>query len=287
MRRYCILSILLILFIFSCGKVDFGSKNEVNLKYREKNPIEVIKVDSLNGDTEIIGWAKDFIEINTTKILLSGFNQDLNLMDTLFSVDGNELQVKTKIPARVDGKINLKIYVPFILLKAYIYSKNGNMSINKFLGDAEIANKNGNIHVVFQGNILRIDSYKTNVDLYVKSYNSSDIVINNEEGNIKVNIETVSKYSYLDIKSLNGDVSINTSEDIEHKLIAVSKNDQISLKYNLTDLISSQKTYYLLSGQKGVNSNLTIDIFNENGKIILDTVNEKYFKKIINEMPVF
>ena len=244
--RYFLLHtfVILILLLFSsCGRIGLDRGKDVNIKYREKNPIEVMKVDSAFGNVEIIGWAKDFIEINTNKVLLSGFTQDVDLMDTLFNVDANELQIRTKIPARVEGKINLKIYVPFILSKVFVYSKNGDVFINKFIGDAEITNNSGNINMFFQGNILRVDSYKTNINLYIKSYNSNDIVINNENGNTNINIETVAKHSFLDIKSLNGDINLYTSFDIDHKLTAFNKNDSILLKYDLLDKIFIEKEY--------------------------------------------
>jgi len=280
-------SILLSFLFFSCGKIGCAPNKEVNVKYREKNPIETLKIDSLKGNVEVIGWAKDFIEINTNKVLVSGFNQDVNLMDTLFNIDEAELQVKTKIPTRVDGKINLKIYVPFVLLKLYVTSINGDININKFLGDVEITNRDGNINAVFQGGILRMDCYQTNINLYVKSYNSTDIVINNENGKTDIDIESVDKHSFLDIKSLNGDITLNSSFDIDHKITAVDKNDKIFLRYELEDKLFIRKEYNILTGRKGDNINLTVDIFNENGKINLNLANEKRLKKVFNEMSIF
>ena len=204
--KYFLITLVVVVSFFSCVRFGFDENKNVNIKYREKNPIEVIKIDSMYGDIEISGWARDFIEINTNKILNSGFSQDIDLMDTLFNLNGNELQVKTKIPARVEGKINLKIYIPFILEKLYINSEKGDIYINKFIGDAEITNYKGNINYLFQGSILRVNSYKT--DIICGSYNSSDIVINNEEGTTNVNIETVAKHSFLDIKSSNGDINL-------------------------------------------------------------------------------
>lgn len=282
--KYFLITLVVVVSFFSCVRFGFDENKNVNIKYREKNPIEVIKIDSMYGDIEISGWARDFIEINTNKILNSGFSQDIDLMDTLFNLNGNELQVKTKIPARVEGKINLKIYIPFILEKLYINSEKGDIYINKFIGDAEITNYKGNINYLFQGSILRVNSYKTDINLYVRSYNSSDIVINNEEGTTNVNIETVAKHSFLDIKSSNGDINLFTAFDIDHTLTVFNKNDKINLRYDIFDKILIEKEYAILNGKRGEGDNLTIDLFNENAKINLDLANEKYLKKITNDM---
>jgi hypothetical protein len=286
MKKYFIL-IFTLLTLSSCG-INLFKQNEVNVKYREKNPIEILKIDSLQGNVDIIGWQNDFIEISTKKILKTGLAQDINLMDTIFEKDENELNIKTKIPARIDGKINLKIYVPFILSKIYINSKNGFVNINKFLGDIELTNTNGNLNILFQGNILRINSYKSKINLIIKTFNSSDIVINNEEGNSLINIENIGKSSYLDIKSLNGDVDFYILNGLDHKLAIINKNQKINLKYKIYDKTAITGIYEVISGKRGrYFQDFLIDITNENGKTSLSLANEKYFKRQESELPVF
>jgi len=277
-----------IIFIFSSCSSNMVKNRVVNVKYREKSPVEIIKISSVNGNIDIIGWSKDFVEINTEKLLISGFLQDLNLLDTLFEKEDNTLNIKTKIPARIEGKINLKIYVPFILLKIYIDSKSGNIGINKYLGDVELTNKNGNINIIFEGSILRIDSYKSRINLYIKSYNSTDVVVNNEDGLTDINVETIGKSSYLDVKSFESDINIAIFKDIDHKLMLTNKNGTIDVKYNIFEKNTIEGTHNSISGKKGNGyNNLTIDVSNENGKINLMLANERYLKKELNEMPLF
>jgi hypothetical protein len=282
-----IMTLLFLFFLISC-KFNILSNHEINIKYREKNPIEIIKIDSIQGNIDVIGWQNDFIEINTRKILESGLTQDINLMDTVFEREKNELNIKTKIPARIDGKIYLKIYVPYILSKIYINSKNGSININNFLGDIELTNKNGNINIAFQGNILRIDSYRSKINLNIKTFNSSDIVINNEEGNTKVNIENIGKSSYLDVKSLNGDVNVYIFKELDHRLSVTNKDKNVSVKYDIYDKTIISGIYEFISGKKGKHfDDFLVDITNENGKINLSIADEKYFKKELSDLPLF
>lgn len=267
MLKKIIYFFLLISILFSCGNF---TKKVVNIKYREKNAVETIKIDSVNGNITVVGWSKDSIEIGTKKILFSGFKTDLSLMDTLFNQIHKQLNIKTKIPARIDGRIDLLIYVPYIQTKIFIDSQKGNIKISKVLSDIEITNKNGNIDAVFQGNILRINSYKTKIKANITSYNSCDIVINNEEGATNVNVNTIGKSSYLDIKSLDGDIHLNISKEIDHQIMATNKYKKIFLKYKLLDESFTSGDYTYISGKRGKNyKNFTVDVSNNKGKIFL------------------
>ena len=266
--------LLLVVAFFSCSD-NFLKRKELDIKYREKTPVESIRIDSLNGNIEIIGWSKDFIEINTKKKIISGLPTDVNLIDTVFFLDEeyNELNIKTKIPARINARIDLKIYIPFILLKIYLNSQRGNININKFLGDLELVCSNGVSSIDFQGNILRINSYKSKINLNLSSYNSCDIILNNEDGEINSFIYTIGNNSYLDIKSLNTNVSLFISEEIDHKLMIKNRNKGINIKYKLDNYQTLEGTYTSVSGNYGKNYNgLTIDINNENGKTNLQQI---------------
>ena len=194
-------------------------------------------------------------------------------MDTMFEVHEKELIIKIKKPVRIDGKIDLKIYIPYILLKIYIDSKQGDIIINKYLGDVEIKNIEGNINFDFQGNILRIKSYKSKININVASYNSCDMIINNEEGDIKINIDAIGKSSYLDVKSINSNINLNIVDNIDHKLFIYNENKKTNIYYDLDEksLINEANNY--LTGKKGKNyKDFILNISNINGKILLQEI---------------
>lgn len=267
-RIFILLSLSLI--ITSCSR--FFVSNEVNIKYREKNFIEIIRIDSTNGNIDIIGWPKDFIEINTKKKIEGGFTGDLNLMDTVFKFDNDnkELLIKTKIPARINGSIDLKIYIPFTLLKIFIDSKKGNIFINDYLGDVELTNSDGNTDMIFQGGLLRINSFNSNLNLVVKSYNSSDIIINSENSTNKIFFEAIGKVSYFDLISLNTITEIYLSYEIDHRIIIRADENDIGIKYRLNNQNIIKSRWTTVSGTYGKNPEFfNIDIHSENGKVNL------------------
>lgn len=268
---------LLIFLFFSCSKIPSFNLKILNEKYREISPVDLLNINSTKGNIEIIGWAKDTIEISTKKYLFSGLSNDINLMSINFVKEDKALSVNTVIPARVDGKIDLKFYVPFILLKININSNICDINISKYLGNLDILNNNGSIFVDFQGNLLRINSNNSKIDLNIKSSNSSDMIINNEDGNIKVNVIEIGSKSYLDIKSVNGNILLNLQNKINHDLFLLNENKNINLNYKLKNYKFIEGTTNYLYGTKNlINNNLNnlkIYIKNINGKININQVN--------------
>lgn len=268
MKKNLYIFILSSIIITSCGNIFLS--NEINIKYREKNFVENLRIDSLNGKIDIIGWPKDFIEINTKKKVSSGFKTDLSLIDTVFKFneDNKELLIKNKIPARIDGSIDLKIYIPFTLLKLFIDSKKGDIFINDYLGDIELTNSTGNVSLLFQGNILRINSINSKLDLVIKSYNFSDIIVNSENCENNIFIEAIGKMSYFDLISLNTNNNIYLANKIDHKISIKAEENNIVLKYNLNNKNLIKADYIYLFGTSGQNPEfLNIDISSEKGKV--------------------
>ena len=267
-----ILLLFNIFLILSCNISIFKKNKSIQTKYREKNPIEILRIESLNGNIDIIGWSNDLIEIETNKIINSGFRNDINLLNTLFIKNENELCITTKIPERVKGIINLKIYIPFILLKIYIASHKGDINITKYLGDIELKHVKGNANINFYGNILRLESEKSKINLNIRSFNSSDIVIINKNGNTKVKVDEIGNSSFIDIKSINGDIDLLISDKISYQFSAINQNKiNINFEYNE---ISSLKYNYII-GTKLQNKNKCLfEISNMNGKINIKNFNK-------------
>ena len=269
-----ILLLINIFLILSCNISIFKKNKSIQTKYREKNPIEILRIESLNGNIDIIGWSNDLIEIETNKIINSGFRNDINLLNTLFIKNENELCITTKIPERVKGIINLKIYIPFMLLKIYITSHKGNINITKYLGDIELKHVKGNANINFYGNILRLESEKSKINLNVRSFNSSDIIIINKDGNTKVKIGEIGSSSFIDIKSINGDIDLFISDQISCKFSAINQN-KININFDYNEESSSKEKYNSITGIRHQNKNKCFfEISNMNGKI-----NLKDFKK--------
>ncbi len=274
-----LLILINILLLISCNISFFKKNKQIQTKYREKNPIEVLKIESSIGDIDIIGWSNNIIEIEANKTINSVFKNDISLLNTIFTKNEKELSITAKIPERVKGKINFKIFVPYMLLKIYIDSQIGNIDINKYLGDIEVKQNKGNININFFGNILRLDSEKSKILLNINSFNSTDIIVINKNGNTKITTNEIGDFSFIDIKSLNGDIELLTSDHISYKFSAINQN-RININFNYTELLSSYDKYNYISGIINQNkNNCMFDISNLNGKI-----NLKNFKKTKNDL---
>lgn len=258
------------LILFSCRVPEKITTS----KYREKNDVDILKVESVHGDVTINGWANDFIEINTKKVLESGLITDLNLMKIMFENDGKTLLIRSKIPARISGSINFEIYVPYILHKIYIVSNNNTVYINEFLGDIDLKNNNCEIDVQFYGQILRVNSDNSKINLDIKSTNTSDIVINTKKSKLFVNFESHIQPLITDIISLNSDIVMNISKNISHKFFIINKNNKITVNYDIIKDVYIENEYTCLIGYRGNDSHiLNLNISNTNGKILLKELN--------------
>ncbi len=241
----------------------------IESKYREKNPVDSLMIDSINGNIDIIGWKENFIEIYTMKRIISGLQTDINQVGIDFFINDRELNIVTKIPDRINGKIDIKIYIPYSLFKVNLNSKAGEISISKFLGNIELEKNNGNINIDFYGSILRINSGNSELNLNIKSNNYSDIVINNQNGDIICNVETIGKDSFLDIISFKGNINLNISKNVPHELLVFNKTNSINLYYEIIKENLSNKSF--LKGMTNQNINfLKVFIDSDNGIINLN-----------------
>ncbi len=261
---------LILIFNSSCFFISPEVTTQ-EIKFRERNETDELKIISPAGNITIHGWFKDIIDINTTKRLNSGFEVDLDLMQTITEKRENSLTIINRIPARVDGSIDMEIFVPFYLFKIYIDSMNGDISIEDYLGDIELTHNNGKIKFVFMGNLLRVNTYKSDSDITVRSYNACDMIINKEDGDLNMTIEAVSSPSFLDIKTLNGDVSLFISPDCDHRLFLKNLERDIKINYDLSILFAAAQSKTIKLGRRGDDiENLSIDISTKNGKTILN-----------------
>ncbi len=263
---------LLLIFTLLISSSCFILRNELtySIKYREKNETDELRIVSDAGNIKIYGWSKDIIDINTQKILSAGFETDLELMSTITEKSETALTIINRVPARVNGRIDIEVFVPYYLFKIYIESMNGDLSIGNFLGDIEITHNNGNIKFDFMGNLLRLNTYRANTTINVKSYNACDMIINKEQGNLRMFIDAVSSPSYLDVKTLIGDVSININKDIDHKLFLKNNKNRIDINYPFNIDFTSTQNRAIKVGRRGVNyDGFSIDISSESGKIEL------------------
>ena len=261
---FCLIIVFLVLA--SCKKNS--NENSADSKFTEKNPINFLDINTFNGNIEIYGWGNDFTEIGINKKIIKGLDNDLKLMGVAFDYSDAKLKVTGKIPDRIIGEINLKIFVPFNLFKIIITANNCNVKIDKYLGDVELNNNKGLIDINFQGDILRIASENSLINLNIQTYSTSDVIVKNKEGEINTKINVVRENSFLDLVTLNGNISISISKDIPHRFSITDKNE-IKVNYNFWKITSLSGEYKYLVGLVN-NDSYKIDISTTNGIVTLN-----------------
>lgn len=274
-KKIIILFLLSFLCLFHCKNYHFSHKI-TTAKYREKNKIDILNINSSNGNINIKGWERDTVEIATKKILLNGLANDLNLMDITFQIDLNKMIIATKIPARIEGKIDLDIYVPYILLNIVIESNNGNIVIKDFLGNIDITNNSGDLDINFQGCILRVNSNNSRLNVDNYSLNDVDMILNNQDGNIRLNIYDSGKISFFDLFSTNGNINLNISEDKTQEVDIITSNKNIFSNYFINPDIYQDGNQTFINYIKGKKKNpLKINVLNINGRIAFQELDNK------------
>ena len=268
-----IVIILLTTFLIGCSNQN-TAMIEKTIKYRERNVVSSVSLDNIKGNVRIVGWGEDFIEINTNKKLMFGLPSDMNLFDTVFFRDNsNELIIQTKIPARLSARIDLTIYVPFVLTEISISQESGNISVEKYLGSLNITAESGNHYIEFMGQTLRMNCRRSNVNLDILGYIPADIVLLGDGGEYDVRVEKAVGQTYLDVSCHHTNIGISISENIPHTLFLKSSEKRIHLKYKPDDMQIFNGTNMAISGTVGdVPQNCVIDINAVGGRIQMQRV---------------
>ncbi len=250
---------------FSCFKPE-----SITIKYREKNPITELTINSSNGNIDILGWPKNFIEIIGNKKLISGISSDLKQMNINFSRTNQKFIITTKIPSRLNGKIDLLINIPYSLLTIDINSDTGNINIERYLGNLLVNNKSGNIIFDFYGNFLRINTDNSKIKFNILGNNFCDVYINNESGNTSCDLINSSADSYLDIITNNGNINLNISKKNPHLISSISKKYMLNIDYNVDEKIYAKGSYNFLKANFGNSKRpIKINLTNLNGYTII------------------
>ncbi len=266
--KYLIPVIIICVISFSCLKSE-----TLVIKYREKNPVRELNIENASGNLDIIGWSKNFIEITGNKKLFSGINSDLKGMEIKFDYKNNDFYITTKIPARINGKIDLLINVPYSLLKINIDTGDSNVNIEKYLGNLDIKNKKGWLTFDFYGNFLRVNAVNSIIDFNLLGDNSLDASVNNDEGNTTCDLINCSNDSYLDINTNKGIINLNIAKSIAHVISSFSKKYMLNIDYNVTNKIYASYSYNFFKASYGKSKNpVKINLTNLNGFTIIHKI---------------
>lgn len=218
---------VLILFTF----ISCNEKVVEKVRYRERNPIEVIEINMKYGNIIINGWNETFIDITTEKVLEGGIKSDIALLTTDITSDqeNRKLILTARQPDRVDGRISFILYIPHTIETVIINTVDSNTIIKQYLGNVIYNSDYGEFYLDFYGSSANINTKKSNVYLYVNPVSSFEIMLRNNYGDTFLTLEESSGKSFIDAKSLMGNINLFLNKN--SSIYAVSN----SFIYNKSD----------------------------------------------------
>lgn len=236
----------LIILIISCS--DNATIFVQTDKYRERNEISKLIIEASDGDISITGWNHPYIEINSKATVKKGLKSDLNFLMLKPHPDeeNDALIINTIIPERIQGRIDLNIFLPLYLQNITLSADESNISIKNFENNIFIENTYGIIDIDFRGNLLYAKTERGILTTQIDGYKSKEIFIINNYGRSEISIRDVFRDINLDFKSLSGRCNIYTYKNLSYKLIASGNTENFTFpKYVNKKIFKTENELYI------------------------------------------
>ena len=221
--------------------------------------------ESLDNNTKIIIYGeKDYIipTIKNNKLFIDIKNKNFIAFDFYSNISKIDLYLPSNYSdvIRINNEFGNIEIGSFNNSSIYIEQKYGDVSVleSKYV---KIYNKYGKININ-NSNMVRINSFKSDIDID----KTSDIVIENKYGNIKIN--SIDKY--LKLINENGNINIEN--------ILLEKNSLINTEYGNVEITNIKDIHIEAKTERGkvkINNNykkekIKLKINNEKGDIIIN-----------------
>lgn len=264
-HKEILLIISLVLALFSC-KPEVEEIVEES-KYREKNLTSRLYISSVIGDIHVQGWSNDFIEIRSVKRIRGGLKPDINYLDLEFERMGESLNIITRNPSLVEGRIDLTIFVPYNLKMIIIKAEKGRVSVTRYLWDLSVELNEGDFDCEFIGTLLRFKGGDVDSDIYLKTRGVADVVHSNHQGVTNLIMEAASAGSYIDLYSNRGAISLNIISRLNYQLFTNYTSPEVNLNGPVDKIYSDGKRGQVLQTGGVGDKSCKIFIKNERGTI--------------------
>ena len=221
--------------------------------------------ESLDNNTKIIIYGeKDYIipTIKNNKLFIDIKNKNFIAFDFYSNISKIDLYLPSNYSdvIRINNEFGNIEIGSFNNSSIYIEQKYGDVSVleSKYV---KIYNKYGKININ-NSNMVRINSFKSDIDID----KTSDIVIENKYGNIKIN--SIDKY--LKLINENGNINIEN--------ILLERNSLINTEYGNVEITNIKDIHIEAKTERGkvkINNNykkekIKLKINNEKGDIIIN-----------------
>lgn len=256
-------ALLFFLLLLSCTPKNGWRQTT---KYRDKNEIEQVVISLKSGRLNILGWKESFIDIITEKILHSKFPSDLSLIKTEIHNDEwkKTLYIQVTIPESVDAEANLTVYLPFTLKMITVDSINIDFHFSNTFSNLIYTSQSGNCYVDFKGSLAKITKESGNTIIHINTTNSVDILLNNDNGNSKIQLQQTGENSFLNAVSVSGNINIEIGKENTYTLTSKTQLPHILKLNNEENLLLSDEKNLLIKTE--VNPKIQIFLQNQTGK---------------------
>ncbi|WP_251359049.1 DUF4097 family beta strand repeat-containing protein [Kangiella sp. TOML190] len=191
---------------------------DVDENFSKRYPFDnkgVISVENINGKIEIEGWDEDEILLEYTitaddKDGLERINVDVDVSDSRFSVDVDFSSQKKgwfSWGGSSSGEVEFRLKVPSQAFLKGIDSVNGNINIEKVLGEIKAETVNGRIVIENAGSDVSTDTVNGNIKIVMDRFSGSQRIKGESvNGDIVVYLPANGGFR-LNAETLNGDLA--------------------------------------------------------------------------------
>ncbi|HBD94427.1 MAG: hypothetical protein A2015_09130 [Spirochaetes bacterium GWF1_31_7] len=241
-------------------------------RYRERNPIEKIEINMKSGTLVINGWHENYIDIYVEKTLMSGLKSDISFLSTDILSDQNnkKLVLTAKQPDRINGEINLLLNIPYSIQSAFISTNSTKTTISQYIGDIIYTSDTGDLYMDVYGSISKFKTHEGNININIIPNGTINLLINNNYGDTNVNFPKSLNQTFIDIKSINGNITFNTKSMETISLSAISTNIITFDQKKLPHALNARNNDYFTLQYESNNPLGDIFIKNDNGFIFFN-----------------
>lgn len=227
----------------------------------------ILNVTNSNGSIKIIGWAKDFIDINTT-LITSEDEEEFEKVEIEVKEKNKACNISTVYKSK-KAKVSVEylIKLPFNMKIGEIQSSNGSIKIDGVNGNADISSSNGSLKIDnSKGEIslrtsngsITVDNFSGSVDartsngrINISKVNGS-IDASTSNGSISAEISSLKEDA--DFSTSNGSIKLYLNPKLDAEIYASTTNSHIKL--NDIEIKTSELSKNYLKGKIGKGGNL-------------------------------
>ena len=250
--------LLVVIIFYGC---DFIKVSEDFYETYQVEEGTVLEVDNRNGNINISGWDKDYVEVSAVKESWRGRSDLENAMIKVEETD-KLLMETVHLTKNIQVSVHYDIKVPDGVDVNAAKSSNGSISLDRTAGNTAAVTSNGNITIKNVEGKVTARSSNGNIDIRGVEGLAE---IETSNGNIKADLPRLE--NDLHIETSNGSITLNIAENLDADIYAKTSNGKVTLHNLEIDIIHMDEKK--LEGRTG-DGRYRLTLTTSNGSIKLE-----------------